>query len=367
MKAMELPWAGGDVPHAVLDINRGCTIRCRACYNRSPRAVRTLADLEQDLNEMVRLRRLHTVTIGGGEPTLHPQLPGIVAAVKRRGLRAALMTNALALDDGYMDVLRAAGLDLVLLHIDAGQTRPDLPRSTPEAVRKLRAEKASLVVRHGLAAGLIVTVYRDQPADFLAAVDLVLASDALRFAVFTGHAEFENLTGLQGALETGFSCAGPFSSQQMTAADFRGLMANRYGAIPFSRLPSCGPVDYDAWIGYRAVTRQGMATFLTSSLLERVALRLLRARLGCHVFFHVEASREARLQAVLNAVLGGRAGRILPLLMRGRGAWAMKHLVCQQGPTPDGCGGLSVCRDCPDAVLRDGQWVPVCLSDRLPP
>lgn len=367
MKALELPWAGDDVPHAVLDINRGCTIRCRACYNMRPRADRLLADLEATLDEMARLRRLHTVTIGGGEPTLHPQLPEIVAAVRRRGLRAALMTNGMALNGRSLDALHAAGLDLVLLHIDAGQMRPDLPRVTPEAVQALREEKARLVVQHGIAAGLIVTVYKDQPGDFLAAVELLLTSDDLRFAVFTGYADFEKLSHLQGTLSAGFSCERSSNTQQMTSADFRRLMADHFGAAPFSRLPSRGPLNYDAWLGYRAVKRGERTTFMTSSLLERVAVRLLRIRLGRHVFFHAETERQARLQSVLNAALGGRVGSILPLLLLGRGAWTMKHIVCQQGPTPDAGGGLSVCRDCPDAVLRDERWIPVCISDRLVP
>ena len=42
-----------------------------------------------------------------------------------------------------------------------------------------------------------------------------------------------------------------------------------------------------------------------------------------------------------------------------------KHIIFQQGATPDAAGTLSICRDCPDAVVIDGRLLPVCLADRI--
>jgi hypothetical protein len=42
-------------------------------------------------------------------------------------------------------------------------------------------------------------------------------------------------------------------------------------------------------------------------------------------------------------------------------------LVIQEGPRPDGRGGVVHCAHCPDAVTLGGHLVPVCLSDAWTP
>ena len=46
---MHLPWTLATVPHAVLDILRGCNICCRDCYNSEPNHVKTLAEIDAEL------------------------------------------------------------------------------------------------------------------------------------------------------------------------------------------------------------------------------------------------------------------------------------------------------------------------------
>ncbi len=74
MKALLLPWKNSYVPHAVLDINRNCNISCRGCYNQSSDKQKGINEIEQELAQLLKKRRLHTVTVLGGEPTLHPIL-----------------------------------------------------------------------------------------------------------------------------------------------------------------------------------------------------------------------------------------------------------------------------------------------------
>lgn len=364
MRPLTLPWRGRDMPHAILDINRGCNIRCRACYNHRAVGQRTLADVEQDVCAMMKSRRLHTVTIGGGEPTLHPQLPAVVSIARQHGLRVALMTNGLRLDEALLTALKGAGLDLVLLHVDGGQRRPDLPDTAPAAVRQLRLDKARLVHQHGLTAGLIVTAYRDQPDDLLQAVRLVLTHPELRYLVFTGHADFDGYGEISGSPEAGLRARSAGGQNQMKMEHFAALLDQHFQARPFARLRSRGPTMYDAWLSYRAVSGRGGSTFLTSSLLERLAVRMLRRLGGRHVFLHVETPRAAKVQILLNALTGGRLAGLRHLL---GGPLTMKYIVCQQGPTPDAQGQLSICGDCPDAVFRDQMWWPVCLADRVVP
>ena len=122
-----LPWTKKSVPHAVIEITRDCNLTCRACYREKHAGMRPVADILRDVEIIERHQRVHTLSLAGGEPTLHPDLPEIVRAVKSRGHCVSLVTNALLLDDAMLACLAAAGLDIVMIHIDEGQTRPDLP------------------------------------------------------------------------------------------------------------------------------------------------------------------------------------------------------------------------------------------------
>ena len=376
MKPLTLPWSGRDVPHAILDINRGCDVRCRACYNARPTSNKSLAQIASDLASLLKLRRLHTITLAGGEPLLHPDLEDIVGMVRQRGLRVALASNARALDAARAASLARAGLDLALLHIDAGQTRPDLTDpADPAALRNLRLEKLALVSGHGIAAGLLSTVFPNALEDVAAAIEVLMEMPAARYLVFTGYSDVARFGRVTGTIDAGMQAempAGSPTTSQTTNARCNHFMLQRFGARPFASLPSQGTTRYDAWLSYQAVVAYDAAqpvaaAFLTSSLAERAGLRLLHAKLGRHAFFHEESPAAQRLQLALNALSGGHLPRDVRLLWHaahGRTLVA-KHLVFQQAPTPDASGSLSICADCPDAVVIQGRLLPVCLADRV--
>jgi len=374
MSPMTLPWTGPGVPHAVLDINRGCDIRCRACYNARPVSLKSLSAIDAELDTLSRLRRLHAVTIAGGEPLLHPDLFEVIRRIKGRGFVPAMLTNGYAFDARRAAELAAAGLALVLFHIDRGQRRADLTDpDDPAAIRALRAGKITVASDHGITAGMISTLFDDQFEDAVGAIYLLLEMPAARYLLFTGHLDFPARGDVTGTLRGGFrSPAREASPRQVTADRFRALMAERFGATPFATVPSSGPVRYDAWLSYQGAvvyeeTRRMARRFMTSSLVERVAIRLLRAAHGRYPFFHAPRPCALWAQLCLNAVAGGNPGAnlaVLAQLARGR-RLISKHLVFQQGPTPDATGRLSVCRDCPDAVVSGGRLVPVCLADRV--
>ena len=42
---MRLPWRGRTVPHAVVDIIRGCNCRCANCYNSAAPRAKPMAEV----------------------------------------------------------------------------------------------------------------------------------------------------------------------------------------------------------------------------------------------------------------------------------------------------------------------------------
>ena len=83
--------------------------------------------------------------ISGGEPTLHPQLPEVVAEARRRGFRnIELVTNGMIIsaNPDFLSALVDQGLTAVYLQFDGlrkqtcrSHTRPRYERSTDQEHR----------------------------------------------------------------------------------------------------------------------------------------------------------------------------------------------------------------------------------------
>ena len=161
--AYNLPWKYNDAPHAILDIIRGCNIKCNACYNNSEFKIKTYNEVLADYQKIISVRKISSIAIIGGEPLLNPDLIKIVKFLKSEGLSVELFTNGLLLDEDKVRELAIAGVDLVFLHIDIGQKRKDLPDIYGiEEADKLRTEKAKLLDLYGIEIAMSITVKKDE-------------------------------------------------------------------------------------------------------------------------------------------------------------------------------------------------------------
>ena len=201
---LQLPWTPENVPHAILDILRGCNIRCRDCYNLQPDHVKPLAEIDAQLDALTRLRKLQSISIVGGEPTLHPDLVEIVRRVRRRGLFVELFTNGVDLNDQLLTGLKRAGTNVIFLHIEPNQRRPDLPaEASTDDLRRLRTEKAALIAAHDIEVGLAVTAYPDKPAEIEEAVGFALDSPHVCYLLVTWWRDVSRMPPFRGDLENG--------------------------------------------------------------------------------------------------------------------------------------------------------------------
>jgi uncharacterized radical SAM superfamily Fe-S cluster-containing enzyme len=109
---------------AILEIVSHCDLQCPVCLADSPphgkcieipvlkSALKSLISCEGDVAPL---------QIGGGEPTLHPDLPSVIREIYRLGFdKIELDSNGLALagDPGLSERLREAGLSSVYLQMD---------------------------------------------------------------------------------------------------------------------------------------------------------------------------------------------------------------------------------------------------------
>lgn len=110
-------------------LNKNCNFRCKGCYavfNDSPnaRGVMLPRDRMFELVDAIAAAQLpigspvRKLTFAGGEPTLCPWLPDLVAHAKSQGLVTMVVTNGSRCDADYLDRL-VDSLDWLTLSIDS--------------------------------------------------------------------------------------------------------------------------------------------------------------------------------------------------------------------------------------------------------
>jgi MoaA/NifB/PqqE/SkfB family radical SAM enzyme len=99
-----------------------CNLACRTCIRNTwtePLGDMTADVFQRIVGSLADFPHLRSVMFGGfGEPTAHPELPDMIAAVHRTGLRTELTTNGTLLDESLVDRLHDAGLDRLWASID---------------------------------------------------------------------------------------------------------------------------------------------------------------------------------------------------------------------------------------------------------
>jgi MoaA/NifB/PqqE/SkfB family radical SAM enzyme len=102
---------------------RRCNLACAYCneYDDFSKPVAT----EVVISRINKLADLGTsiITLSGGEPLLHPDLDEIIAAMRRRGVMACMITNGYLLVPERVQRLNRAGLDHMQISID--NVKPD--------------------------------------------------------------------------------------------------------------------------------------------------------------------------------------------------------------------------------------------------
>lgn len=97
-----------------------CNIKCVFCYYRDNLDApnRTVADILADVSYAYR-NGVREIDFSGGEPTVHPDLPELIASAKQLGMeRICIITNGWRLaEPGYFQELKTAGLDEALFSV----------------------------------------------------------------------------------------------------------------------------------------------------------------------------------------------------------------------------------------------------------
>jgi radical SAM protein with 4Fe4S-binding SPASM domain len=96
---------------ALVQIDERCNLHCAHCFVSATKAGSSMpySAVTEILIPRLRACRVDRVTLTGGEPTVHPQFPGIVRAFRAAGMEVGVCTNATTLTDGQVSELASLG------------------------------------------------------------------------------------------------------------------------------------------------------------------------------------------------------------------------------------------------------------------
>jgi len=121
-----------------------CNIQCVFCYYRDNLNApnRDLAEIVADLDYAFK-RGVREIDFSGGEPTVHPELPRLIAQAKALGMvRVCIISNGWRLAERpYLRSLKEAGLDEILfsLHGPSAEIHDTLTATAGSFARIVRA------------------------------------------------------------------------------------------------------------------------------------------------------------------------------------------------------------------------------------
>lgn len=99
-------------------VTRHCNARCGFCL-APPDGTNAASDLLIERINWLLARGVKIIHFCGGEPTIHPALPQLIAHVRARGGKSKLTTNGIKLSDPLLSALRATRTQVkISLHGD---------------------------------------------------------------------------------------------------------------------------------------------------------------------------------------------------------------------------------------------------------
>lgn len=372
---IELPWDRKTVPHCVLEINQLCNLSCRACYRDKAGGSKSLAEVMADLETIERHQQVQTVSVAGGEPTLHPELVAIVAGIHQRGHAVSLVTNGLLLTDDLLARLKQAGLDIVMIHVDEGQERPDLPpKPTVADINLLRQKIARRVAAHGIDAGLCVTIYREHFANLKELFECMLATPEINFLFATHAVEIDDIV-TNSAIGSGEKHQEIYRSAPTRNSEVIAFFEECFGVTPYACIPPrCRDeaekpcISYFVPVVHSASGNRPLS--ISSGAAERTMLRLSHLLQGRYLYYcrnrWVINAIQLIVNGIANVCLFSHGSALLQSLRPGASLRA-KRLVFENAPVVMPDGTVNCCDFCPNSTARNGKVIPVCLADHLEP
>jgi len=345
-----------DTPHATIETNRNCNIRCRNCYNLDRSYIKTLNEVKKEIDLAIKKRNLQTITLLGGEPTLHPDITEIISYVKSKRLICQLLTNGIVLmqdkNGTFLDSLIRSGLDRILLHIDIGQNH--IHKNIDESCHELFSNFERKKVHFALS----ITIYNDNKC-----MIPTFVRKYSKYKFFDGV-----LAVLEGDPMT-------LNLETIELSDEYKSISNGLIVEPTTYIPSSLDDSYVSWLVYcYYINAHTGKTFSILPIFYTIYRKLFRVVKGHHAFAIILNPSLYPFAILITFLIQTmiRPKRIMTFLRLLKNSSMTRSIRLQsitiQNPEIQlQENRLQMCYHCPDATIRNGMLTPVCLADLVNP
>jgi len=352
----KLPYTKNDNPNGWIEPTTSCQLSCPFCYRKTDKSDRNschrnLAELKQEIDELIEKRNIQTISIGGGEPLLYSELDNLIEYANSKRLNVIIYTNGILVDKKRLVELSNLGATRIIIHIDKYQAREGL--SNEEAVNKQRKYFCELFREVGGATlGFIKYISKDNIKDLGNLIDLYKKNaDVVKTVVFT-------------ALNKTAGDLGDNQSNNDIEAD-----------LVFEKVRELFNLDYCA---YLKKTKSDNIAWLMAYLiyrdktllgpLDNEFVRLYQEehykKYGKYSF--VSNSNHFSFKIIIHLLLSKIFWKISLHFLKAKGKLKINEQLVLIMNTPNrSSDGWDICDGCPDAMLYSNELVPECLLDRI--
>lgn len=377
-----MPFKGKDIPHIVIEVNQACNMSCKACYKIRQAYTKSTRLIKDEIDLAVSQRNLDMITLAGGEPTLHPDLPEIIRYIDDKGIKTSILTNGLLLTDDLLRTYRDAGLSRAMVHVDSLQERPDADAGASEKeLNPLRGRILEKVGRNGIRGGLSLTLYRRNMAELPDVLDFVFSNRWVSLVLVALCKSFAPIVKKFGHEDiSGCIDDGDLKDEEVTSGEVLEIVERAFGMTPAHYIASNRRESEMRWLFYLAFAITGndsrcRTMHLSSRFRKTITMANLLQKVlkGRYKFDMVPGRAESVVVCMAYAILGMDAGnftatmKFLSGLLGPRRDIHSKVIVVQQPPNLAADGEIEHCKDCPDATVRNGRIMPLCIADIMSP
>ena len=349
----KLPWTRENNPNGWVEPTTYCQLKCPFCFrgldkDGAPRMHVPLATVKKEVEDLISLRRIGTVSIAGGEPLLYPHLDELIDFIRARNVEVLILTNGLRLDREMIIRLKERQVARVVVHIDKHQGREGI--ETEEDANRLRQTYCDLFREiGGISLGFIQPIGLEELDDLEVllpffkensdVVDLVVFDrlqptdyDAVSDdQILTGIALFERVKEIYG-LEYGAYL------EKTHSDEFSWLL----GQAVFSGKHLLGSLDKQ---GFRFIQEEH------------------HRRTG--QYLHCTRNGHTSPGTLLRLLFNGSVRKMLARYFRleEKGKTNLQLILAINTPKKLENGEYDRCDGCPNAMLYEGELVPSCLLE----
>lgn len=363
IKPYSIAYPLDETPHLSLETNFTCNLTCKACYNRNKDHIKPLNQIQEEILYAISKRKLETISIIGGEPTLHPNLLEIIQFIRKQGIFCQLLSNGiLFLEDDEDTLLKdciKAGVNRIVVHVDEGQEHyhKDIKSVIVKLFNKLEKNKIPFA--------LTVTIYNETKSGLP--------------EIIKEYMEYSYFDGIIGYVVRDVS---DNIVKKVQAEDYPELgdvyqsITKKLQIDPSAYLPSGMQEDYISWLIFLFfINTKTQETFSISPGIIKFGRKIYKMRTGKNPVGGFYSRKTFRLAIIamfiletLNNVRSFKA--FWKLIQKSSGLKNISQLFITLQNPPEfnkETGTYHICHHCPDATVRNGKLMPLCMADFISP